>query len=66
SVTQSGRNVKISGVAQSSTRVSSYMRNVNESGWLENPFQGHRPRHARAVSAHAIAAQSHIIEPLWC
>ena len=37
SVTQSGRSVKISGVAQSSTRVSSYMRNVNESGWLENP-----------------------------
>lgn len=37
SVTQSGRSVKISGVAQSSTRVSSYMRNVNESEWLENP-----------------------------
>ncbi|MEL6198570.1 MAG: PilN domain-containing protein [Pseudomonadota bacterium] len=37
SVTQSGREVKISGVAQSSTRVSSYMRNVNESVWLQNP-----------------------------
>ena len=37
SVTQSGRSVKISGVAQSSTRVSSYMRNVDESEWLENP-----------------------------
>lgn len=37
SVTQSGRSVKISGVAQSSTRVSSYMRNVDESGWLDDP-----------------------------
>ncbi|MEM9172085.1 MAG: PilN domain-containing protein [Pseudomonadota bacterium] len=37
SVTQSGRDVRIAGVAQSSTRVSSYMRNVNESEWLESP-----------------------------
>lgn len=37
SVTQSGRSIRLSGVAQSSTRVSSYMRNVNESEWLENP-----------------------------
>ena len=37
SVAQTARNIRISGVAQSSTRVSSYMRNVNESEWLENP-----------------------------
>lgn len=37
SVTQSGRSVKLNGVAQSSTRVSSYMRNVDDSGWLESP-----------------------------
>lgn len=36
-VTQSGRDIRLSGVAQSSTRVSSYMRNVNESEWLQNP-----------------------------
>ncbi|MEL7297461.1 MAG: PilN domain-containing protein [Pseudomonadota bacterium] len=36
-VTQSGRSVKLTGVAQSSTRVSSYMRNVNDSDWLGNP-----------------------------
>ena len=37
SVTQSGRSVKLNGVAQSSTRVSSYMRNVDTSEWLESP-----------------------------
>ncbi len=37
SVTQSGRSVKLNGVAQSSTRVSSYMRNVDTSEWLEAP-----------------------------
>lgn len=37
SVTQSGRSVKLSGVAQSSTRVSSYMRNVDDSGWIDSP-----------------------------
>ncbi|MFK8053955.1 MAG: PilN domain-containing protein [Woeseiaceae bacterium] len=36
-VSQSGRNIKMTGVAQSSTRVSSYMRNVNESSWIGNP-----------------------------
>ena len=37
SVTQSGRDIRVAGVAQSSTRVSSYMRNIDESDWLENP-----------------------------
>lgn len=36
-MTQSGKNLKVAGVAQSSTRVSSYMRNVNESDWIGNP-----------------------------
>ena len=37
SVTQRGREVRMAGVAQSSTRVSSYMRNLNESEWLGTP-----------------------------
>ena len=37
SVTQNGRSVRLSGVAQSSTRVSSYMRNVDDSDWLDKP-----------------------------
>jgi type IV pilus assembly protein PilN len=34
SVTQSGQRFKIQGVAQSSTRVSSFMRNIDASQWL--------------------------------
>ena len=37
SIAQEGRTVKINGVAQSSTRVSSYMRNVNGSEWIGSP-----------------------------
>ena len=37
SVTQTGRRLKIHGVAQSSTRVSSFMRNLDASQWLKNP-----------------------------
>ena len=37
SVSQQGRSVRLNGVAQSSTRVSSYMRNVDESGWIGSP-----------------------------
>ena len=37
SVEQQGNSVRMAGVAQSSTRVSSYMRNVNSSEWLQNP-----------------------------
>lgn len=37
SVEQSSRNLKISGVAQSSTRVSALMRNIDLSEWLTNP-----------------------------
>ncbi len=37
SVAQEGRGLRIAGVAQSSTRVSSYMRNVNQSEWIGSP-----------------------------
>lgn len=36
-VTQSGQRFKIQGVAQSSTRVSTFMRNIDASQWLKNP-----------------------------
>lgn len=36
-VTQTGRRIKFHGVAQSSTRVSSFMRNIDASQWLRNP-----------------------------
>lgn len=34
---QNGNRLKIQGVAQSSTRVSSFMRNIDASQWLRNP-----------------------------
>jgi type IV pilus assembly protein PilN len=37
SVKQSGNSLKFEGVAQSSTRVSSFMRNIDGSQWLRNP-----------------------------
>jgi len=37
SVTQSGDHLKFSGVAQSSTRVSAFMRNIDGSQWMKNP-----------------------------
>jgi type IV pilus assembly protein PilN len=36
-ITQSGQRFKIKGVAQSSTRVSTFMRNIDASQWLKNP-----------------------------
>ena len=36
-VKQTGKRVQLNGVAQSSTRVSSYMRNINASEWLADP-----------------------------
>ncbi|NJN00764.1 MAG: PilN domain-containing protein [Aquincola sp.] len=36
-VTQTGNRLKIEGVAQSSTRVSSFMRNIDGSDWLRKP-----------------------------
>lgn len=36
-VEQSGSNITINGVAQSNARVSSFMRNLESSEWLENP-----------------------------
>ncbi|MGC4029143.1 MAG: PilN domain-containing protein [Steroidobacteraceae bacterium] len=36
-ITQTGPRFKIQGVAQSSTRVSSFMRNIDSSQWLKNP-----------------------------
>ncbi|HEY3785461.1 MAG TPA: PilN domain-containing protein [Steroidobacteraceae bacterium] len=37
SVKQTDRRLKFDGVAQSSTRVSSFMRNIDSSEWLRNP-----------------------------
>ncbi|MFO1400411.1 MAG: PilN domain-containing protein [Steroidobacteraceae bacterium] len=37
SVTQTSRKFKLEGVAQSSTRVSTFMRNIAASQWLRNP-----------------------------
>ena len=37
SVKQSGMRLKFEGIAQSSTRVSSFMRNIDGSQWLRNP-----------------------------
>ena len=37
SVTQTGDHLKFSGVAQSSTRVSAFMRNIDGSQWMKNP-----------------------------
>ena len=37
SVTQSGDHLKFTGVAQSSTRVSAFMRNIDSSQWMKNP-----------------------------
>jgi type IV pilus assembly protein PilN len=37
SITQSGSRFKIQGVAQSATRVSSFMRNIAASDWLKEP-----------------------------
>ena len=37
SVTQTGDHLKFTGVAQSSTRVSAFMRNIDSSQWMRNP-----------------------------
>ena len=39
-VTQEGRNVDLTGVAQSTQRISSMMRNVDDSAWLRTPQVG--------------------------
>lgn len=36
-VTQTGDHLKFTGVAQSSTRVSTFMRNIDSSQWMKNP-----------------------------
>lgn len=36
-VTQTGDHLKFTGVAQSSTRVSAFMRNIDASQWMKNP-----------------------------
>jgi type IV pilus assembly protein PilN len=36
-ITQSGDHLKFTGVAQSSTRVSAFMRNIDASQWMKNP-----------------------------
>ena len=37
SMKQTNRRLEIKGVAESTTRVSAYMRNIDDSEWLENP-----------------------------
>jgi type IV pilus assembly protein PilN len=37
SIKQTGRKLEIHGIAQSSTRVSTYMRNIDGSSWIANP-----------------------------
>ena len=37
SVTQAGNHLKFTGIAQSSTRVSAFMRNIDSSQWMKNP-----------------------------
>ena len=37
SIKQSGKKLEIKGVAQSSTRVSTFMRNIDSSTWMANP-----------------------------
>ncbi len=37
SITQTGEHLKFTGVAQSSTRVSTFMRNIDSSPWMTNP-----------------------------
>ncbi len=37
SIKQTGRRLEIHGVAQSSTRVSTFMRNIDASTWMDNP-----------------------------
>jgi len=36
-ITQQGRSIRLNGVAQSSTRVSSLMRNFDDSEWVDDP-----------------------------
>jgi type IV pilus assembly protein PilN len=36
-IKQNGNKLEIHGVAQSSTRVSTYMRNIDSSAWMDNP-----------------------------
>src|ERR1700733_3604222 len=36
-IKQSGKKLEMKGVAQSSTRVSTYMRNIDSSAWMDNP-----------------------------
>src|SRR6185437_6898535 len=37
SIDETGMRIKFDGIAQSSTRVSSFMRNIDSSEWLKNP-----------------------------
>jgi len=36
-ITQKGANIEIKGAAESNTRVSAFMRNIDKSGWLKDP-----------------------------
>lgn len=61
-ITQNGSRIKFEGVAQSSTRVSAFMRNIDSSDWLKNPeleiVQTGRDRNATGASFVLFADQA--------
>jgi type IV pilus assembly protein PilN len=61
-ITQTGQRIKFEGVAQSSTRVSAFMRNIDGSDYLKNPeleiVQTSRDRNAQGASFVLFADQT--------
>ena len=56
SVKQTDRKIQLKGLAQSSTRVASYMRNIDASEWLTDPGARHprdEGRRRRRLGVHA-------------
>src|SRR6202050_2211536 len=65
SIKQSGATLKFDGIAQSSTRVSSFMRNIDGSQWLRNPSlevvqttKGSGPGSSFTLSAQQVTASA--------
>jgi len=65
-IAQTGQRIKFSGVAQSSTRVSAFMRNLDGSDYLKNPeleiVQTSRDRNAQGASFVLFAEQTAAVE----
>ena len=60
-IKESGKKLEIHGVAQSSTRVSTFMRNIDASMWMDNPQlqvveSAHELAHRR-LELHAVRRQ---------